>query len=70
LRILLTLNCGVLGAKDIPVFTYRENRGELVLSVAEGNPLGDAIFVLTKPRQFARALLFFRSEHPEAWERI
>jgi hypothetical protein len=31
-----------LGAKDIPVFTYRDNRGEVVLGIAEGNRLGDA----------------------------
>jgi hypothetical protein len=52
------LNCGVLGAKDIPVFINRDNRGELVLSGVEGNPLGDAKLILGKPHILLGLFIF------------
>ena len=57
-KILLILNCGVLGAKDIPVFTYRGNRGS--------NPLGDAKLILRKPHILLGLFLLLRLGHPPA----
>jgi len=55
------LNCGVLGAKDIPVFTYRGNRGS--------NPLGDAKLILRKPHILLGLFLLLRLGHPPALPR-
>jgi len=52
------LNCGVLGSQGHLPAKPGDNRGELVLSIVEGNPLGDAKLNLRRPH-FLLGLFYF-----------